>query len=63
MPPEVISVLLSPISCNDSSPLEILASKSNFEAIDVWSLGVTLLEVLTGLPHWLNYKCAVTYQK
>ncbi len=25
----------------------------------MWSIGAVLLEVLTGLPHWLAYKCRI----
>lgn len=36
--------------------------KNNLDVIDVWSLGASLLEILTGIPHWLAYKCCVTYE-
>lgn len=26
---------------------------------DIWSFGVILLEILTGMPVWLNFKCQV----
>ena len=61
MPPEVINLLL-PKKSLKKTPLEILTSKKQMQAIDVWSLGASLLEILTGMPHWLNYKCAINYQ-
>ena len=43
--------------------LQSLDSKSNFQSIqkpwsyDVWSLGVTLLELVSGIPIWMSLKC------
>jgi dual specificity tyrosine-phosphorylation-regulated kinase 2/3/4 len=27
----------------------------------MWSLGCVVVELLTGIPHWLCYKCRVTF--
>ena len=24
---------------------------------DIWSFGAVIIEIITGVPHWLSYKC------
>lgn len=44
-------------------PPEILLNKNNIStdySSDVWSVGVILLEFLSGIPVWMNFRCFVT---
>lgn len=44
-------------------PPEVLVDKNDFEALqepwsfDVWSLGICLVELMTGIPIWMSLKC------
>lgn len=43
-------------------PPELLMNKiksSLPHSTDVWSMGVIILEILTGIPVWMNFKCRV----
>eukprot|EP01017_Pseudomicrothorax_dubius_P011559 TRINITY_DN1434_c0_g1_i2.p1 TRINITY_DN1434_c0_g1~~TRINITY_DN1434_c0_g1_i2.p1 ORF type:complete len:476 (+),score=125.05 TRINITY_DN1434_c0_g1_i2:370-1797(+) len=44
------------VGLDDAEPLR------NTRAIDVWSLGAILLEIITGLPLWMSLKCKVAYE-
>ena len=50
MPPEILQILIK--GEGDFSHLEEYPW-----SIDVWSLGCILLEILTGVPFWIKYKC------
>ena len=38
---------------------EQLKNSSESWSFDVWSLGVILLEIITGTPVWLSVKCKI----
>ena len=58
MPPEVL------VEQNKSIPnIENIYKDSNNWAIDVWSLGIIIVEILEGIPIWLNYKCKIVNAK
>jgi len=73
LPPEVIEILIEgsksvkSIANNNSatanmSAIERLKSVSHGYSIDMWCLGAAFVEILSGIPHWLNYKCRVRNQ-
>lgn len=39
------------------SQSEILNQICKNSSIDVWSFGAILVEILSGVPNWLSYKC------
>ena len=58
MPPEVLT------EQSKSIPnIEQIYRDSNNWAIDVWSLGIVIVEILEGIPIWLNYKCKIINSK
>jgi serine/threonine protein kinase len=59
MPPEVLELIQNYAKYTnfEKSQVDILNELSNSWSVDVWSLGSILLEILTGIPHWLSYKC------
>ncbi len=58
MPPEVLIEQSKPIP-----NIEYIYKHSNIWAIDVWSLGIIIIEILEGIPIWLNYKCKIVNAK
>jgi serine/threonine protein kinase len=57
MPPEILDMFKNKqknIHYNEN--LDLITTPWS---IDMWSVGAVLLEILTGLPHWLAYKCRV----
>lgn len=54
MPPEVLAEQSKVIP-----NIEHIYKDSNNWAIDVWSLGIIIVEILEGIPIWLNYKCKI----
>jgi len=45
------------------SQIEMLKKNVNPWSIDIWSLGAVLVEILTGIPHWLGYKCRIVFNE
>ncbi|KRX01849.1 Protein kinase-like domain [Pseudocohnilembus persalinus] len=41
------------------SNLEMLNQICNPWSIDVWGLGMILIEILSGIPNWLSYNCMI----
>lgn len=61
MPHEVLEVLsnTSKLALSQTQ-LEYLQSVIHPWSIDIWSLGIVIIELLSGIPNWLCYKCRVT---
>lgn len=60
MPPEVLEIfILCKKGMNTRIQIEMLKKIIQPWSIDVWSFGAVLIEILTGIPHWLTYKCRV----
>ncbi|EAR93546.4 Serine/Threonine kinase (macronuclear) [Tetrahymena thermophila SB210] len=58
--PEMLELFAQRFNINNQvSQIEQLAKIANPWSVDMWSMGAVMLEVLTGLPHWLAYKCRV----
>ncbi|KAL4480297.1 hypothetical protein ABPG74_020813 [Tetrahymena malaccensis] len=58
--PEMLELFAQRFNTNNQfSQIEQLAKIANPWSVDMWSMGAVMLEVLTGLPHWLAYKCRV----
>lgn len=61
MPPELLDSLNRPSSkstCTlQESLLNIYKQRESVYKIDVWSLGVIILEILSAIPMWISYKC------
>ena len=65
MPPEVLEIILSEnknLRAGMSS-IQRLAQIAPISSTDVWSLGVILVEIITGIPIWLSYKCKIVKEK
>ena len=58
LPPEVLIFLEKSYQMGDKQheALAKIRSTSQSWSIDVWALGVILIEILTGFPLWLQYK-------
>lgn len=56
LPPEVLDYI-DQRATNPSQSSQSLSSISSPWSIDVFSLGVTLLEIATGYPVWMSNKC------
>lgn len=41
------------------SHIEILNILGKPHSIDIWALGMILLEVLSGIPNFMSYKCLI----
>ncbi|KAL4467046.1 hypothetical protein ABPG74_010643 [Tetrahymena malaccensis] len=64
MPPEVINQIINENNHTKNNNHTMIQNlQGQLDTIDVWSFGATLLELLTGLPQWLSYKCRVQYQE
>lgn len=59
MPPEVLEYLDEKAK-NPGVSCQKLREKSTSWSIDVFSLGVILLEIATGYPVWMQKKCKST---
>lgn len=46
-------------SSPSNSQIEHLNRSTHPWSIDIWSVGAVLFEILTGIPHWLAYKCRI----
>ncbi|KAL4510233.1 hypothetical protein ABPG72_010426 [Tetrahymena utriculariae] len=64
MPPEVINQIINENNHTKNNKHTMIQNLQGYlDTIDVWSFGASLLELLTGLPQWLSYKCRVQYQE
>ena len=55
MPPEITELIEK--KCSNKEIINFLKSLDKFPyAIDVWSLGVMMLEILLSCPVWMSYK-------
>ena len=54
--PEMNEILDKNLSRNN---IHLFIKNLNPWAIDIWSLGATLLEIVVGCPIWMNYKAKV----
>lgn len=60
LPPEMLEIFKGSQPNNSKiSSIEKLSKMVHPFSIDTWCVGSSLLEVLTGVPHWLSYKCRV----
>ena len=59
MPPEVLEYLTEKAK-NPAASSQKLREKSTPWSIDVFSLGVVLLEIASGYPVWMHKKCKST---
>ena len=57
MPPEVLEMFK--YKQKHGNFIEDLDQIATPWSIDMWSIGAVLLEILTGLPHWIAYKCRI----
>ena len=60
MPPELLEYQIQPyskVSGLMESLLSIYKNKESIYKIDIWSMGVILLEIVSGIPMWISYKC------
>ncbi|KAL4506038.1 hypothetical protein ABPG72_013799 [Tetrahymena utriculariae] len=58
--PEMLELFAQRFNTNNQfTQIEQLAKIANPWSVDMWSMGSVMLEVLTGLPHWLAYKCRI----
>ena len=54
MPPEALAIAHSP-----GDHIQTLAGISQPWSFDIWSLGMILMEILTGVPLWMSLKSRV----
>jgi serine/threonine protein kinase len=46
----------APVSLQDSL-LHIYKNTNSVYKVDIWSLGVIILEIISAIPMWISYKC------
>jgi len=51
--PEVIEMFVNKQNKNKNEKYIEISDESPLHGIDVWSLGITLLEIVTGFPIWI----------
>ena len=56
LPPEILEYLNSRGNMRQNESATSILERSHPWSFDVWSLGVLLLEILTGFPLWLPMK-------
>jgi len=62
LPPEFLNLFTTRKNINNEQKHEFLKKKCLPWSIDVWSLGVCLMEALVGIPIWMNFKCKKTHK-
>ena len=55
--PEFLGLFVGRKNINNDAKNEFLKKKLLPWSIDVWSLGVNILEALIGIPIWMSFKC------
>ena len=60
LPPEILEYLDSRQNSKLASDLQHFCKPWS---LDVWSLGIILLEIVTGFPIWMSLKCRVSTVK
>jgi serine/threonine protein kinase len=55
--PEFLGLFCGRKNVNNDQKNEFLKKKCLPWSIDVWSLGVNILEALVGIPIWMSFKC------
>ena len=55
--PEVLRLIAN--NRSGRSSIEELANTIPTWAVDIWSLGAILLEIITGVPLWMSLRCSV----
>ena len=64
MAPEILNFILYQNEMEyDKIGLKVINDYRNESAIDVWSLGCILLEIVHGVPLWLSYRTDITTAK
>ena len=62
MAPEILNYILFQNHLNHFGDLlQYLNNYKNIFAIDIWSLGCVILEIINGLPLWMSLQTVVNY--
>lgn len=57
LPPEFLQMFSGRRNMNNRQKHELLQKSSHVWSIDVWSIGIIVIEILVGVPVWMNFKC------
>lgn len=60
LPPEFLQLFAGKKAMNNKQKHDILLKKSLPWSIDVWSLGIIIIEIMLGVPVWMSFKCRTT---
>ena len=60
LPPEFLLLFSHKKNLNNRQKHEWLQKTSHPWSIDIWSLGVILIELLIGVPVWMSFKCRLS---
>lgn len=57
LPPEFLQMFSGRRNTNNRQKHELLQKSSHVWSIDVWSIGIIVIEILIGVPVWMSFKC------
>lgn len=57
LPPEFLFLFSKQKNMNNKQKHEYIVKTTHPWSIDIWSLGVIILEAMIGVPVWMSFKC------
>jgi serine/threonine protein kinase len=60
LPPEFLQLFSNKRSTNNRQKQELMVKNTYVWSIDVWSVGIIIIEMLIGAPVWMSFKCRTT---